>query len=129
MEKPQEPLDQPIPDIPESRKYPELSIPAVWRGSLPLWQAFWILWVIGGGLATVLSGLVSRLVWIVSLGHVDITIVVVPVLVFCWVAVWRSAFNVRRRRWGYVARGLVVANAAAIIALIVRIVRAVIAEA
>ncbi len=126
MEKPQEPPDQPFEDIPWARKYPELSISAVWRGSLPLWQAFWFLWVVGGALVALLSDVVSRLVWIVSLGHVEITIIVGPFLVFCWVAVWRSAFKVRRKIWGYVARGLVVAN---VVATIVVIVRAIMSDA
>ena len=110
MMEPKDPVDDPGPIETEPGQSPKLTILSVLRGSLPLWQAFWFLWLLGGCVILVLTELIQHVVWAVFHYRVQDTMIVGPFLVYCWIAVWRSAFNVRRRHWGYLARSLVIVN-------------------
>ena len=89
-----------------------------WRGEERLWKAFWLFGMGGGMAAGYLVGLVREVVldsqmWI-GVGLIFwglATAGAVGYLVWAYVAIWRSAFNVGWKGWGYVCRAVVVLQA------------------
>ena len=89
-----------------------------WRGEARLWKAFWLFGMGGGMAAGYLVGLVRDVVldsqmWIgVGLIFWGLAMAgAVAYLVWAYVAIWRGAFNVGWRGWGYVCRAVVVFQA------------------
>jgi len=84
-----------------------------WSGELPLWQAFWLGLVLG---TLALSG-VLRFFVIDFLSRFSVRdallfffLLSLPILVFLWVVVWRSASK-SSRVLGFIARAIVISHA------------------
>ena len=93
-----------------------------WRGEERLWKAFWLFGFVGFWVAGSVIGLVRGVVldsqmWI-GVGLIFWGLAVVGALAYqVWVcvAIWRGAFNVGWKGWGYVCRGVVVLQAVAVV--------------
>ena len=91
-----------------------------WRGERRLWQAFWLLWVAGSLLLAALAGLLALLAGMPAALAAEQRILLVmlkvvsfnPWYLYCWVAVWRCAVNCSSRGWTFIARLLVLLQAA-----------------
>lgn len=83
-----------------------------WRGDERLWRAFWLFWFAGGWAVSVV---VSLLVQSVGLPPLAAIALLMLYTVWAGVAVWRCAFNVKTRFWGYLARGIILVFVALLI--------------
>ena len=81
-----------------------------WNGEEKLKILFWIYYVIGSiGIAMVPGVFQSAGLLIgINYGAIFSLIIVVPYFVWIMVSLWRCAFNVDKRIWGYIVRGIVV---------------------
>ena len=84
-------------------------MPSYWRGTQPLWKAFWL---VGGGLtifiriSTYLAAVKDLpLVWWVTMA-----IIGVPVQIWWMVSVWRCCKNANKKIWAILARVVVLAS-------------------
>ena len=75
-----------------------------WRGEEKLWKVFWIYDILGGFLLVVINKILGKILGAsLILGISDFVIWIV----FCiWITVslWRCAFNLDWKFWGYIAR-------------------------
>lgn len=78
------------------------------NGHEKLWMAYWINFV---SINTAVSNLVDKFIIDKSLSvQIVFLIVILTVLIWSIVSVWRCAFNVKNNFWGYIARVIVVAG-------------------
>lgn len=101
-------------------------VAAFWNGKRPLAQAFWLLWVLGGILLGLLLwiSIIAGLSWFPSMMTAIIAIASLTLLafqVYCYVAVWRCAVNVKARVWMVIARVLVVLSGLQLALVLARI--------
>lgn len=85
-------------------------VASYWRGEQPLWASFWLY---GGFFFSIIE---AARTLVAPMENVDITasFVMVLMIFFVWnlVAAWRSAFNCKNKKWGYIARILYVISVA-----------------
>ena len=78
-----------------------------WRGQQKLWKAFWLIGIIGrivvAGIIVLFTIIFTSigLTWSVSFLSI---IFISTYIIWSFVAIWRCAFNVKNKNWGYVAR-------------------------
>jgi hypothetical protein len=76
-----------------------------WKGKERLWRVYWLYHgLYGFALATAVSK--TRLLSIPSITNAAYVFLIIY-LIWVYVSIWRCAFNVERKAWGYVARGMV----------------------
>jgi hypothetical protein len=101
-----------------------------WRGEERLWKAFWLFDVIGAMAVafavTLVKGVVlDSLMWI-GVGVIFWGLAVIAALAYqtwVYVSVWRCAFNVGWKGWGYICRLLAVVGVVGVIVGLTRLVR------
>lgn len=96
-----------------------------WNGKRPLSQAFWLVWLVGGILVGVIAWipLIVGLYWLPGLllpTTGAMSLLVFAYQLFCYVAVWRCADNVKGRIWAVIARILVVLAAIQMVLALIR---------
>ena len=99
-----------------------------WRGQERLWKAFWLFGIVGFSVLGTAVGLVRGVVldsqmWI-GVGLIFWGLALVAALAYqVWVcvAIWRGAFNVGWKGWGYVSRGVVVLQAVAVVVSLINL--------
>ena len=83
-----------------------------WQGSARLWQAFWLVGVLGKLLVVTIGFLGSFMITGAFQNDALVGVLLVPLLlgylVFASVSVWRCAHNTSHIIWGVVARIIVV---------------------
>ena len=78
-----------------------------WRGEKKLWEAFWLIGILGKIIVAALIILFSiiftsiGLTWSISVLSI---IFMLSYIAWSFVSIWRCAFNVTNKNWGYVAR-------------------------
>lgn len=76
-----------------------------WRGEDRLWKAFWLLWVLGWWAVGTIAVLFQNAGGLPSYAGPTVLLLY---MIWAGVGVWRCAFNVEWRGWGYIARSVVV---------------------
>jgi len=90
--------------INEAKQNPSFAVKLLsyWNGNAPLYRAFWLVYFLGIGLVRLLSQ------FILSLDITPLTIIAFCIfvfyLLFSFIAVWRCAWNTKRKMWGYISR-------------------------
>ena len=79
-----------------------------WQGQARLWQSYWLMGVLGGW---VFWTIVLNLIEFGILPEIPGVIILASYTIYSAVGVWRCAFNVDWRGWGYLARGVLVFSA------------------
>ncbi len=83
-----------------------------WRGSAPLWQAFWLIGVLGKLLVITIGFLGSFMIMGAFQNDALVGVLLAPLLlgylIFASVSVWRCADNTRHSIWRVSARIVVV---------------------
>lgn len=67
-----------------------------WRGELPLWQSFWVNWLLGGGIYSLML-LAALLSARFALAAIIGIMVVIPYGIWSVVGTWRAAIRAARR--------------------------------
>lgn len=76
-------------------------IKRAWRGEEKLWKVFWLYNVLGGLLLNVFVYVIAS----VAFGLLIVGVIFwLAYLVWVLVSIWRCAFNVNAKFWGYLAR-------------------------
>ena len=99
-----------------------------WRGEERLWKAFWLFGLVGFSGAGSVVGLVRGVVveaqmWI-GVGLIFWVLAVAGLIAYqVWVcvAIWRGAFNVGWKGWGYIGRVVVVLQAVAVVTSLINL--------
>jgi hypothetical protein len=88
-------------------RYQRMTLSAHWRGEAPLASAYWLIGTLGFWLTYGVFLIASQLAR--SLAAVAFVVLLV-VIAFSWVSIWRCWKNSGWLGWGYIARALVVLN-------------------
>ena len=87
-----------------------------WQGSARLWQAFWLVGVLGKLLVVTVAYLGSFMLMGVTSNDILVFVFLIPLLlgylVYAVVSIWRCASNAHHIFWGIIARILVLITAA-----------------
>jgi hypothetical protein len=106
----------------ESRRDPNF-FARCWGGSARLWQAYWVLGILGQFVVLVVITSMSAMV---ASRPGSSAILAVPWLVyslyviFCWVCIWRCAHNTDNQVWGGLARVCVCFSALSVVVVLSR---------
>ena len=78
-----------------------------WNGKQKLWKAFWLIGILGRIIVATIIILFSTiftsigLTWSIKILSI---IFMISYVIWSFVSIWRCAFNVKNKNWGYVAR-------------------------
>ena len=78
-----------------------------WYGEKKLWKAFWLIGMLGRIIVATIIILFSTiftsigLTWSIKILSI---IFMISYVIWSFVSIWRCAFNVKNKNWGYVAR-------------------------
>ena len=86
-------------------KFRRTTLAAHWRGEAPLASAYWLIGTLGFWLVYGAFVFASQFVPIIA---PVLLVVLLAVIVFGWVSIWRCWRNTSWPAWGFVARGLVI---------------------
>jgi hypothetical protein len=134
------PVDSNLPEIrpfePSSQPQKRISkvrrcIIRAWSGDERLWKVFWLYNVLGFILLTILSGLlanaispinsfIGRAIIVVFIGVYLVLYIVYYVWAVC--SLWRCAFNVKGKWWGYLSRAYVLMFVLALLGIMVALI-------
>jgi len=94
------------------------TLSAHWRGEAPLASAYWLIGTLGFWLVYGAFVFASQFVPLVAPG---LAVVLLAVIVFGWVSIWRCWKNTRWPAWGFIARGLVIIYVLTVVATAVNV--------
>ena len=87
-------------------------ITEAWQGHEKIWKVFWIYHVlVSVSVGIALESYLNAFLWKAGLAvSVAFLIAALVWVVWCYVSLWRCAFNSRWSGWGYIVRAYVVLN-------------------
>ena len=102
-------------------------IKKAWRGEEKLWKVYWLYSVLGGIAVSVMFGVVLNIVAaLLGLGPVHYIGIAFMLAFYVWstVSIWRCAWNVKVKFWGYLVRIFIVLGLIGLATQIVQLVTA-----
>ena len=99
--------------------YRRMRLSAHWKGEAPLASAYWLIGVLGFWVAYGVFLLASHLSRVLSAAAL---VLLLAVMVFAWVSIWRCWNNSSWRGWGYIARAIVVIDVITVVAVAISVI-------